>query len=381
MRIGLNLLFLIPNEVGGTETYATSLINALAKLDRKNDYYLYINKEMLEISFDTGANFQRRLCPINARNRALRFLWEQLMLPFQARRDRIDIMHSLGYISPMWLPSASLVTIHDLNFLYIPEAYTAFTRQMQKLFVRGSASRADHVIVVSDFIRDQIIKDLGIAVNKVSAIPEAVDEKMFGQDPDTSWPSIQERHEIHGPFILALSSLSPHKNIDFLIKAFAQYKQGDRSRSKLVIGGHLPKFGPNLPEMARRLGIDGEVIFTGYLAGESLGVLLTNATLFVFPSLYEGFGLPVLEAMAAGTPVACARRGSLPEVAGDAAIYFDPADPGELAGVLSRVIANEELQMEYQKRGHANLLRFSWEKTAADTLAVYEKTCKGISKR
>ena len=381
MRIGLNLLFLIPNEVGGTETYATSLVSALAKLDHTNEYFMYVNKESVTKSFNTGANFHANLCPIRARNRVFRFLWEQLILPIQARRDQLDLMHSLGYISPLRLPCASLVTIHDLNYLYIPEAYSHFTRQVQKLFVSQSAFRVDQVIVVSDFIRDQVIEHLGVTADKIITIHEAVDVEVFQEDLRGHWPKLQERFNLREPYFLAFSSLSPHKNIDCMIEAFAQYKQGDRSHSKLVISGHLTKLGPNLPEMAKRLGVERDVIFTGYLSSEALRALLSNAVLFVFPSLYEGFGLPVLEAMAVGTPVACAQRGSLPEVGGEAALYFNPTDSTELADVLSQVIADDDLRQDLRERGRLNLSRFSWEKTAADTLATYERVLTGISKR
>ena len=374
MRIGLNLLFLIPGEVGGTETYSTSLITALGQIDQENQYYLLINRESRNIPFPSQPNFHRVICPIKATNRWIRFLWEQSILPLQAKVLRLDLLHSLGYISPLILPCKSITTVHDLNFVSIPQFFSPFVLRVQKFFVEQTVKHVDHVIVVSEFVRDQLSRYLPADLEKISVIHEAPKQRNKEEGKEVIREDICKRYGIKLPYIVAFSSLTPHKNITGLLEVFARIVNDLEKGWQLVVVGHLPRTKPPLPEYCQNLGLNqGDAIFTGYLPDDQVSVMLTHADLFVFPSFYEGFGLPLLEAMNAGVPVVCSSRGSLPEIAGDAAIFFDPADSQDMAGAILSVIRDISLRRALRERGKVNLERFSWEKAAQKTLEVYKR--------
>lgn len=371
MRIGLNLLFLIPKEVGGTETYTRGLLKALAQVDPRNEYVVFINRESRQLDFIYQLNYSVVECGVNAKNRVARLLWEQFVLPFQARQQKLDILHSLGYVSPLILPCKSVVTIHDLNYRFVPQSMTMLTRIVQWFLVTLTAYWADHIIVVSEFVREQVIVYLKLQPEKVTTIHEAVEQNSFV--PVKSDVTLLGRYGINMPYIFAFSGLTPHKNIAGLVRAFARIKQNIFGAAQLVIVGHQPRGRNSLVELIESLGLNFEdVILTGYVDGTTRRALLSNATVFVFPSFYEGFGLPILEAMASGVAVACSSRGSLPEIAGDAALYFDPSDIDQMANVLMELLNDGEKRLTLITRGEKTLQRFSWESTARKTLEIYK---------
>jgi glycosyltransferase involved in cell wall biosynthesis len=369
MRIGLNLLYLIPGEVGGTETYARGLIEALAQEDVRNEYTVFINCESRHLDFIHHPHFKIVECRLKATNRVARFLWEQFILPGQVRRAGLDLLHSLGYVAPLYLPCKSVVTIHDLNYKYVPQSMTVVTRSVQRLFVEASAHRTDHIIAVSEFVRGQLINYLKFPPEKITTIHEAVERNVFTHAKPGRL--LLSSYGLSRPYIFAFSSLTPHKNIASLIKAFQRINEIIPGAYQLVITGHQPRGNQSLKEEAIKLGLKDSVIFTGYLERPDINALLSGAAVFAFPSFYEGFGLPVLEAMSCGTPVACSERAALPEIAGDAALYFDPGDVEQMAKVLLKILQDEPGRQFLRQRAEKNLERFSWEKTARQTVAVY----------
>ncbi len=371
MRIGINLLYLIPGEVGGTETYARGLLNALARVDVKNEYFIFINRESRHLDFIRHPTFTIVECGVRAVNRPARFVWEQGFLPGQVRRTGIEVLHSLGYVAPFCEPCRSVVTVHDLNFLFVPQSMTGLTRLVQGFSVRTAVRRTDYVIAVSEYVRQQLIQRLRIPAGRITAIHEAAELPVApAHRPD---PAFLSRYGLSRPYILAFSSLTPHKNIPSLIKAFQKITQQVPGTYQLAIIGHEPTSGPSLRKIVQELGLGEQVVFTGYLERPDVNVLLRGAAVFAFPSLYEGFGLPVLEAMANRAPVACSQRGALLEIAAQAAAYFDPADIDQMADVLLKVLRDEALRRTLIQRGIENLGRFSWEDTARQTLAVYAR--------
>ena len=370
MRIGLNLLFMIPGIVGGTETYAVSLINALAKIDSANQYFIFTNRETNPRTFQVGENFTFVPCPINATNRVSRFLWEQLILPSQARGYQLDLVHSLGYISPLMLSMKSIVTIPDLNYRAIPQSFTSFTRAVQKFFVENSARRVNQIITISEFTRGDIIQRLGISSDKVTAILLAPKERESREQ--ASWDELILKHRINRPYVFVLSSKSPHKNIPRLVEAFLRANHQLAHAFQLIVGGHLPDHAGTARQIKTVVDESSDIRVTGYISDDELAELLAHASVYAFPSLYEGFGLPALEAMAVGVPVLSSDRASLPEVCGDAAIFFDPLDVEAIAASLVKVLSDSELRSRLTADGYENLKRFSWESAARQTLAVYQ---------
>lgn len=369
MRIGLNLLYLIPGRSGGTETYGRGLMRALADADAANEYFVFLNREAHAVPVPAAANFHRVDCAVPAVYRSLRYAWEQAILPRQLRRLGIDVVHSLGYVMPLYPPCAGIVTLPDLNLRAIPAYLPAAKRAVlaiPRFFSAESARRAHRVITISEFSKKEIVEGLAVPPEKVvvthlgppdvrltAAVPGDVLRRTYGL-PDR--------------YIVAIGGTSRHKNIARLIAAFREIK--DSYPHALVLPGHVPP-DVDVPQERARPGMTGRLFCPGYVPDADLASLLAHADLFVLPSLYEGFGLPVLEAQQAGVAIACSTAGSLPEVAGDGAEYFDPYSIPSIAATMRRCLDDPVLRRDLIARGTRNVARFSWKSTAAQTLEVY----------
>jgi len=363
MRIGLNLLYLLPNIVGGTETYAAGLLHGLARLGDQNEFVIFINKESANWPIPQAANFVRVMCPVAAINRGQRYFYEQFRLPSMLKKYEIDVVHSLGYIGPLWTPCLAIVTVHDLNYLAIGHTMPLGKRYLLRFFSVQAAQRAKAVITVSSYSKSVICDELKIHPNKITVTLEGPRWNENYISPDVV-NKIKASYGISGPYLVAFGGGALHKNIPRLLQAFAELKK--ELPHKLVLIGHLPH-NLNLGELPE------DIIATGYVPAEHVLPLLMGAELFVLPSLYEGFGLPVLEAQQSGVPVVCSTAGSLPEVAGAAAVFFDPYSVEDMADKISRVAHAKVLQEELRQKGLINVKRFSWEKTARETMAVYQQ--------
>jgi len=369
LRIGLNLLYLLPGIVGGTQTYAVSLIQALAALDTENEYLLYLNRESAGLEITQAPNFRRVLCPVRAIRRPVRFAYEQFALPLALRRDRVDLLHSLGYVGPLFPPCPQTVNIHDLIYRGHQMMMTGSKQRALEFFVKGVARRADRVITLSENSRREIMEDIGLPSEKVVVIHPAGRPAAATASPAERAATLA-RCGITSPYVIAFSSPNPVKNMPRLIEAFAR-ACGDLPH-QLVLVGHLPEGIDPAAEAARR-GLAGRVVSTGYVPDADIAPLLQGASLFAFPSLYEGFGLPVLDAQQAGVPVVCSWAASLPEVAGEGAVLFDPVSVEGMAAAVRSGLLDQGLRDRLVERGRANALRFSWEKTARQTLDVYRQ--------
>jgi glycosyltransferase involved in cell wall biosynthesis len=376
MKIGINLLYLLPGVVGGTETYALSLLQALGQIDQQNEYIVFLNSESVGLELPVQANFEAVVCPVRARSRMARYLWEQSVLPLQARRHHLDLLHSLGYVQPLHLACPSVVTIHDLNFHNLGRWMPKMKRAVLRFFVTRSAQKADHILTVSEFSKSQLEEILGIPKDKITVTYNAVKKRSTDVLP---FAELQQRYDIQKPYVLGLSSPSPHKNMAGLIKAFALVQGKGFSKSHLVLAGHPPTDKGSLDELIKRTKLRDSVFFTSYVPDEVLSSLYAHAELFVFPSLYEGFGIPLLEAFAHGTPVASSNAASLPEIGGDAVLYFDPRNIEEMAGVIVRLLQDEGLRNTLVAKGKERTKGFTWEKSARETLKVYNKIVEGDS--
>lgn len=367
MKIGINLLYLIPGIVGGTETYAAGLLCGLASLDSGHEFVVFVNRDAEQWPLPDG-NFTRIICPVDGRNRQKRYAFEQFRLPFLLRKHCVDLVHSLGYVGPIMSPCPAVVTIPDTNYIDLAFSIPASRRFPLRIVSTIAAKRASSVVTISNFSRQQIIKHLGIPQNKVVVTRLAPQLGLLKAMNDLDWHNIQKSYNIERSYIVAFGGGAIHKNIPRLLQAFAQI--AGKIDHQLVLVGHLPpdysvNAANRIPEMQSR------VITTGYVPSDYIGQLLSHADLFVMPTLYEGFGLPVLEAQQAGTVVACSTAGSLPEVAGAGAAFFDPLSVDSMAETIFRCIVDSELRAQLYQEGQENLKRFSWEKAAKETLAVY----------
>lgn len=365
MLVALNLLYLIPGVVGGTETYALSLIHTLSGIDGTNEYIVYVNREGADLDVTPAPNFRKVVCPISAERRAVRYAWEQAVLPLQLLRLQPDVVHSLGYVVPLAAPVKQVVSVPDLNFIGHRGWQNAAGRRAFQFFVQRSVRRANHVITISEFSRAELLRYLGVPARKVTVIHLA--GRATAPLPAAHSDGQSSRANIAGPYILAFSSLSTHKNMRRLLEAFDHIAPA--VPHSLVLVGHLPR-NEAIREGLTRAGTN-KVHFTGYIPRGEVESLMRNASLLVFPSLYEGFGLPVLDAQHAGVPVACSRAASLPEVAGEGACFFDPLSVEDIAETIRRCLLDQDLRGALVRRGHDNTKRFTWEKTARETLEVY----------
>jgi glycosyltransferase involved in cell wall biosynthesis len=370
MKIGINLLYLLPGVVGGTETYAAGLLHGLAEIDDRNEYVIFVNRESESWPLPQAVNFTRVVCPVQAAGRAFRYLFEQVRLPRLLAQYHIEVVHSLGYVGPLLAPCPSVVTIPDLNYMTLRHSMPGVKRTALHFFSMQSAKRANHVITISDFSKREICRTIKLDPGKIT-VTHLGPMRNGATSSSVNWMELTKRYRIREPYVVAFGGRTLNKNIPHLIRAFALVK--DTFPHSLVLIGHLPA---DVDLATESEGIRDRMTMTGYVPEEHVLPLLSHADLFVLPSLYEGFGLPVLEAQQATVAVACSTAGSLPEVGGEGALYFDPTSIVHIADTIRRCLADETLRSELILKGCANLSRFSWDKTARETLSVYQAVFK-----
>lgn len=371
MHVGLNLIFLVPGETGGMEIAARELIPPLVEqAPRGTHFTAFINREAAAVGGPWGELLPAVTVPVEARNRIQWVLGEQTLLPLLAARAGVELMHSLASTAPLWGRFRRVVTIHDLIYARFPEAHTGLRDKGMRVLVPQAAHRSDRVIADSQSTREDLIALLGLSPERIDVVPLGLGS--VRRHRQLSQSATRERFGLgERPVLLSLSAKRPHKNLGALIGALAKIPK--ETRPVLVLPGYPTAHEQELCERAAAAGVTEDVRFVGWIASEELEGLWAVATAFVFPSLYEGFGLPVLEAMARGVPVACSDASSLPEVAGDAALLFDPRDERQIAEVLGRLLADTELREQLCRLGTERVLRFSWARTAELTLASYTR--------
>lgn len=368
MRIGLNLLYLIPGIVGGTEIYAAGLLQGLAQVNRQDEFIVFVNQESENWFLPEASNFYRVVCPVLATSRIRRYLFEQLRLPRLLAKYKIDVVHSLGYVGPLLSPSPSVVTIHDLNYITLKHTMPAKRRVVLQFFSMQAARRADHVITISNFSKEEITRAVKLNPDKIT-VTHLGPMKNGNTNSSENWVKLSRRYGIQEPYVAVFGGGSLHKNIPRLIQAFALVK--DAFPHFLVLIGRIPS-NVDLSSKSIGKGVSDRILTTGYVPEEHILPLLSHAALFVLPSLYEGFGLPMLEAQQAAVTITSSTAGSLPEVGGDGALYFDPTSVENIAQTIRHCLADADLRSQLILKGLENLNRFSWDKTAKETLTVYQ---------
>lgn len=364
VKIGINLLYLLPGVVGGTETYAVELLKGLAKINDQDDFFVFVNNECAQWPLPEAKNFYKINCSVNATNRLARYLFEQIVLPKLLKKYGIDIVHSLGYVAPLFTPCKSVVTIHDLNFITLRNIMSFKRNIALRFFSTMSAKKADKIITVSNFSKHQIAQMLKIDEKKVVVIYEASMEN--NSNIKVNWLELKKRYKIAEPYIVAFGGGSIHKNIPVLIDAYMMIES--EFPHQLVLIGHVPS-NVDIRQLSRK---PDRIITTGFIERNDIMPILSHADAFVLPSLHEGFGLPILEAQQAHVPVISSMGGSLPEIAGDGAMYFHQYSVDDLSKSIRHVLTDINLRQQLILRGNENLNRFSWEKAARETALVYQ---------
>lgn len=371
MRVGLNLLYLIPGVVGGTETYARSLIEALAAAlgsgpASEVEFIVFLNEESTGFTLPRCSRFSRVVCPLAATNRVARYAWEQRHLPQAMREYGIDVLHSLGYVGPVFPGVPHVISVHDTNFLCPSVTMPLHRRIALGAFTVAAARRAAVVLTISEFSRGEIIRKLRLRPSRVMVTPLAADAEA-ADAPSTS-PATNDEP----PRILAFASIARHKNVPALIEASGILSREYRHTLRII--GRTPP-GGEIQRAARRAGPHVQLL--GYIPDRDVSAEMRAATMLAVPSLYEGFGLPVLRAQALGLPVACARAGALPEVSGGAAVLFDPRSVNDIADALMRVLRDKPLRRRLAEAGYKNAAAYCWNRTARLTLEAYTRAALG----
>ena len=355
MRIGLNLLYLVPGAVGGTEIYARHLVDALARLRPDDEFVAFAGNEAAPTFDAWPANVTVKRVPVKAASKPLRIAAELTLLPAAARRAKVDVLHSVGTTSPVVTAGVpSVVTIHDLIYEHFPATFPPAARAGLKALVGPGARRATRVHAISEFTKRDVIEHLRVK-------PERIDVVLNGFGiapgaPATPPATLRERFGLgDGRVVLCVSAALEHKNLRRLIEAMRGVD------AHLVIAGHAGR---------ETFGEQEGVTFTGWLDDADLEGLYRLATCAVYPSLFEGFGMPALEAMARDVPLACSNATSLPEVTGDAAELFDPLDVAAMREAIRKVLTRPP---ELVERGRERVKAFSWERCAEGVWAIYEK--------
>jgi glycosyltransferase involved in cell wall biosynthesis len=369
VQVGLNLVFLVPGETGGMETYARELVPRLARIDGLR-LIAFVAREAAEAGDGPWGELVRmEVLPVRARDRLQWVRGEQQHLPAAADRAGCEIVHSLASTAPLRGRAARVTTIHDLNYRMVPESHFGLRGLGMRVLVPAAARRSRRIIAISQSTRDDLVAHLHVDPARIDVVPQGVTPPPGGGAPERD---LRARLRLGDrAVVLSPSAKRPHKNVARLIDALAGIPP--ERRPVLVVPGYATPHEAQLRAHAQGAGVAADVVWPGWLPAADLEGLYALAACVVFPSLYEGFGLPVLEAMARGVPVACSNRSSLPEVAGDAALLFDPDDAAAMRAAIERLLRDPSLRAELVRRGAERVSRFTWERTAELTAASYER--------
>ncbi len=351
LRIGVNALYLIPGAVGGTEIYLRNLLKALAEIDQENEYCVFTNRETGVDLVPGAPNFTHVPQPVKGVFRPGRLIWEQTGLPLAARRLKLDRMFNAGFTAPVFGPCPSITVFHDMQHKRHPEHFRWFELPFWDVFLYGAAMRSSKLVAVSEATKQDLLRFYKLPASKIRVAPHGVEREFLEiqNDPDPS-----------DRYLLCVSTLHPHKNLERLIRTFGEFRKLC-PEYRLVIAGLRGFLAETLEKMA-----DEHVRLTGWIPREELYDLFRGASAFIYPSTFEGFGMPVLEAMAAGVPLACSSIEPLTSIVHSSAVLFEPDDERGMLEAMKLVIADPSLR----GAGRERAAQFTWQAAARETLAA-----------
>jgi len=350
----------------GVVNYLINLVENLARIDDKNEYIIYLNKEDENGILPDSRNFSKKVL------RAPSLIWKNVLLPLDLWQEKVDIVHFPSYTIPVTPVRNCIVTIHDVIHKIAPKWFNRKELFLLNGPIRHAARNSRHIIAVSENTAQDIVNHYHIERDKIDMIYEAASDIYQQPISDDDMARVKEKYQIDSEFILYIGVLFARRNIDRLINAFGFLKNQDKLPYQLFIVGQDRGFF-DIPELLKKNRLENSVRLLGHVDTKDMPVLYKMARVFIYPSLYEGFGLPILEAMAVGTPVITSRISSMGEIAGEAALLVDPYSESEITSALRELVSNEALRKEYIAKGKKRSNEFSWEKAARETLKVYEK--------
>jgi len=379
VRVGLDARALTSEVRSGVEHYVANLVRALSLLKDAPEIIAYTDRRITDPETARAASSGS----ISTRVIRARYGWLRVALPWRLWRERVDLVHLPSTVIPPFLPCPAVVTVHDLAWARYPETYELRDLRMQFYAVSGAAVRAAHIITVSESTAHDLQSPQRafrarrpsipeVAASKISVTPLGVTSEFSPEGPAPARNAFPEGRILEKGYVLYAGALQPRKNLLRLLAAYAKVRS-EMTAPPLVLAGSPSAHGEQLKDAARKLGLERSVVFPGYVPGDQLPALYRGATVFVYPSLYEGFGLPVLEAMACGVPVVTSDVSSMPEVADDAALLVDPESVDRLAWAISVLLLDRDLRSTLIRRGLARSRQFTWEQTARLTVDVYQR--------
>jgi glycosyltransferase involved in cell wall biosynthesis len=366
-KIGINLLYMNRKLSGGSITYGINLVNELSKLDSFNDYIIYVNKDCQNLPIILGSNFEIKVIPFYNRIVYVRYLWEQLFFPFVLLFDNLDILHSLGYVGPLLCPTKHIVSILDLNYKRHSNSMSFSKQLLLGFMVRLMSFFSNKIITISNFSKDEICGVLNVKRDKVIVTHLSGSNDQYECFKNNI--NVKSKYNINSDYIIAFGSPSSHKNIQGLIFSFSKLLLVHDNHC-LVLVGHQHS-NKELNKLIIDLDLVDKVLFTGFVPDEHVFPLIKESSLFVFPSFYEGFGIPLLDAQSLGVPIACSNAASLPEVGQDGALYFDPNNTIEMMCVMKNILEDPIVSERLIEKGLINRSNYSWNKTARLTLECF----------
>ncbi len=371
MHIGINYTSAL-RQGGGIGRYTRGLVNALARLDARNRYTLIVSKDSpLDALPSLPHNFTLKTLPLS--ERLLTILWHRLDFPLSIDRwaGPFDLFHSPDFVLPPLHRTPGILTVHDLSFMQHPDGAVPKLRRWLNKVVPDSVHRARHILADSQSTKEDLITLLDVAPSKISIVGAGVESRFKPIADASTLSSVRQKYRLPERFVLGLGTLEPRKNYEGLIEAF-NLLQSDHPDLHLVIAGGKGWLYDSIFETAKKSPASSRVHLIGFVADEDLPALYSLAQVFAFPSHYEGFGIPVLEAMACGTPVVAANNSSLPEIAGKAAVLLSATDTTALSDAIGQFLLRSSLHEEYRKSGIEQAKKFTWKVAAEKLLTVYQ---------
>jgi len=384
MRIGIDARSILNPEKGeaiGVGHYTYQLIRHLLKNDTENEYVIFFDFRVREkdIKKFTRPNVKIKFYPFSDYKKYLPGAYNEILGTATFQKEKLDVLHTTSSYNriPMSYSGKTIVTFHDMAIFNVPQCLPMVKRTRDKAVDHLMAHKADKIIAVSEALRADVKKFLNVPDEKITVIYSGLDERFFNQS-EADENKVLGKYDITKKYILFLGTLEPSKNISRLLEAFAIFKQKQKQKNsnkfdyQLVLAGKRGWLSREYQQIIKDLNLTKDVVFTGYIIGDELVPLFHGAEFFVMPSLYEGFGMTVLEAFATQTPAIISRVASLPELAGDAAHFINPLDTEELATAMMLFASDENLRGQYRVKGLEQAKKFNWDKTALKTIEIYK---------
>jgi glycosyltransferase involved in cell wall biosynthesis len=373
MRVGCNLLWLVPGRVGGSEEATVALLRQIAEQRPEDmDYVVYALDDFGAAYPDVAKLFPTRLAALTGRLKPLRVAAENTWLALETKREKLDLLHHMNAVLPVVRRAPGVVTVHDLQPFDMPQNFHPVKRRYVQGSVPRSVRKSEFVLTPSEFVRQGIIDRFGVEPGKVRTTLWGVEAPRS----DVTVAEVQSRYQLSRRWFVLNAMTWPHKNHGMVVRAFAKVAAKEHDVTLVLTGGRAQE-EKALAELVTHLGLGNRVLRTGRIPRRDLLAVVRGAIALTFPSRYEGFGLPVLEAMSLGTPVVAADTTALPEVVGDAGILLSPDDPDAWAGAMQRLLDDEDERARLAEAGRSRVEQFSWKSTAAKTIQVYRDALAG----